>query len=128
MTPFSKIYHNNNNFVVVFTKDIPTNKLNSNCFHCKVEFPNCTKITVLPFNIVLAHKERWMYRNQSRHSVTDPEWLPSPQGKETTKYYHLARRCIFERFPYFNEAFFECNLPLTQSHKNLIKQELDIEL
>ncbi|KAK3712178.1 hypothetical protein QZH41_005805 [Actinostola sp. cb2023] len=60
---FTEIHHNNIPLMVAFIED---HKKAKDCRQCRVEFPRKTKIA--PFDIVLSHKEKWMY--------------PSPQNPE----------------------------------------------
>ena len=73
--PFTEIHHNNQPFVVGFLDDQPHAK---ECGHCRVGF--LRRQQIVPFDIILAHQEKWMYP-----SPTDPK-TKLPSSKCTTKY------------------------------------------
>ena len=79
-------------------KDIPIDR--SLCAYCQKEFPR-GPLAIVPFDIVAAHKERWMYMNRNRTSDALPLYIPSSAKKLTTKYYYICQNCIYNRFPYF---------------------------
>ena len=91
-----------------------------NGFVSKARVSACMYFLV-PFDIVLAHEERWMYPDQRDKT----KWLPS--AKTTTKYYCVRKSCIMERFPYFNASFLvippEKKASLLRSHLNLLDKE-----
>lgn len=111
------VHHNDKPFVVTFLDDAPKAQ---ECRKCKTGFIRRTKI--LPFDIVLAHEERWMYPDAKDKT----KWVPS--SATTTKYYCIRKSCIMERFPYFNASFLE--IPpmikenLQMSHFNILEEEL----
>ncbi|KAJ8019089.1 hypothetical protein HOLleu_42548 [Holothuria leucospilota] len=117
--PFTEIYHNNNPFVVMFLEEAPNAK---HCMYCKMEFPRI--LVSSPFNIMLAHQERWMYPS------ANGERLPS--AKFTTKFYCVKRQCILGRFPYFRPSLVkipaETRSKLEESHVNILSRELDLNL
>lgn len=106
------VHHNDKPFVVTFIDDAPKAQ---ECQPCNTGFIQRTKI--ISFDIVLGHKERWMYPDQK--DIT--QWLPS--ATTTTKYYR-----IMQRFPYFNVSFIEVpsttmeNLQI--SHFKILEEEL----
>ena len=125
--PFTKIWHNNEPLIIQRVADIPEEK--SRCGYCGNDFPR-GRLSYIPFDVAIAHKERWEYLNRQRKSDDDPFYLPSPHGKMTTRYYCVRRACVTKRFPYFTKDLVEVgeNVNISQSHKNLLKEELDIEL
>ena len=69
------------------------------CKTCDIEF--CQRKQVIPFNIVFAHKERWLY-------PVDGDWSKAKASKrETTRCYYTAKKCIMQRFPYFSWEYVE---------------------
>ena len=114
--PFTQIWHNNNPLVICSVKSVPLNK--NSCGYCGNEFP-MGPLAILPFDIVISHKERWQYLNRKRESEHDPKYLPSPANSPTTRYYCIRRNCIYNRFPYFNATFLQVDVSiiLTNSHK-----------
>ena len=117
--PFTEIYHNNNPFTVVFLKEVPNAK---QCTCCKMDFPRI--VICKPYNIVLAHQERWMYPSANGKRL--------PSAKFTTKFYCVRRQCILGRFPYFKPSLVkippETHCKLEESHFSILSRELDLEL
>ena len=111
---FTAIHHNENQFVLMLLpKEAKT------CKTCEIDF--CQRKQVIPFNLVFAHKERWLY-------PVDGDWSQAKASKkETTRYYHTNRKCIMQRFPYFSWDFVEIASSvadsLTESHKKYLKSE-----
>ena len=116
--PYSAIHHNNRPFVVSFLMQQPKA---IECKQCRTEFPR--RKTVIPFDIVLSHEEKWMYPDPKKQG----EKLPS--ARFTTKFYCVKRSCIFSRFPYFDSSYLEIPAEvypgLKDAHRNLLKSELD---
>ena len=112
-------HHSDKPFVVTFIDDSPKAQ-ELECRTCKTGFIRRTKI--LPFDIVLAHEERWIYPDQKDKT----KWVPS--ATTTTKYYCIRKNCIMQRFPYLNVSFLEVpsttkeNLQI--SHFKLLEEEL----
>lgn len=118
-TPFTKIHHNNCPLVLCFLQDHPKAV---DWKQCMFEFQRRPIIILL--DIVVEHKERWMYPDPQNKG----KQLPST--KHTTKYYCVKRSCIMKRFPYFNTSNFltvsnEVRSRLKQSHWRVLEQELD---
>jgi hypothetical protein len=123
---FTQVYHNNNLFKILKTKDIeaksPQKPEDVECPSCRLKFN--LRMPIVPYDVALSHKEKWQYRNPSNHN----EFIDSG-NRQTTKYYHVQKDCIFKRFPYFNEKFLERgNVALTASHKAAFKRELNIDI
>lgn len=115
---YTEIFHNDNNFVVMF---LP--KEAKSCKSCEKDF--CHRLKVQPFDLVLAHKEKWYY-------PVEGNWANKRASScETTKHYHIERKCVTSRFPYFNSTYVEVppNVKdqLKDSHKTLLSKELGIE-
>ena len=91
------------------------------CRQYRMEFPR--RIRLRPYDIILAHREKWLYPDPSQPGVK----LPSAQ--ETTKYYCVQRKCIMTRFQYFQPDMIEIpeGTALQQSHKDLLKSELSYD-
>ena len=85
---------------------------------------------MVPFDIVVAHREKWMYMNRNRTSDTEPLYIPSSAKKLTTKYYCIRRNCICNRFPYFISQLVKIDdgVTLLDSHKKIIKEQLDVSI
>ena len=60
---FTKIHHNENQFHLMF---LPNEA--KICKTCEIEF--CKRKQVIPFNMVFAHKERWLYPTDGAWSKT----------------------------------------------------------
>ena len=111
---FTEIHHNENQFaLMLLPKEAKT------CKTCEIEF--CQRKQVIPFNMVFAHKERWLY-------PVDGDWSkPKASKKETTRYYHTTRKCIMQRFPYFSWDYVEISPmaadSLTESHKKYLRSK-----
>lgn len=112
---FTEIHHNENQFdLMLLPKEAKT------CKTCEIEF--CQRKQVITFNMVFAHKERWLY-------PVDGDWSkPKASKKETTRYYHTTRKCIMQRFPYFSWDYVEISSSaadsITESHKKYLRSEL----
>ena len=65
-------------------KDIPIER--SLSAYCQKEFL-CGPLAVVPFDIVVAHRERSGYMNHNRTSDTELLYIPSSVKKLTTKHY-----------------------------------------
>ena len=117
--PFTEIWHNNEPFLLAYTRDVPEGK--SQCNHCGIEFPR-NNLSVIPCNIVISHRERWRYWERQKK-----EFCSSPVGLKTTKYYCIKESCIKRRFPYFNKNLLDTtSVELKQGHKVLLRRELDV--
>lgn len=95
---------------------------------CSKEIPQ-TFLAIMPFDIVLKHKERWMYPNRGKKD-NEPAYLPSPGNKTTTRYYCINRVCIYKRFPYFKSELLEIpsEVQLKESHRKLFVDNLGVIL
>ena len=115
--PFTKIHHNNQPLKVCFLTD---EVKAISCKQCGKEFPR--RKTVIPFDIVLSHEEKWMYPDANNPG----EKLPS--SKYTTKFYCVDSRCIKARFPYFEPKLYletkSVEQRLKESHRTLLRKEL----
>ena len=100
-SPFTKIWHNNYPLKILSVLTVPSNK--NSCGHCGNEFPR-GPLAIVPFDIVINHKERWQYLNRHRATENDPKYLPSPANFPTTRYYCIRRHSIYNRFSYFSSA------------------------
>ena len=115
--PYSAIHHNSRPLVVRFLSQEPKA---IECRQCGTEFPR--RKMVIPFDIVLAHEEKWMY--------PDPkiQGKKLPSAKHTTKFYCVKGSCILSRFPYFDSSYLEISADvksgLKDAHRNLIQMEL----
>ena len=111
------IHHNSRPLVVRFLSQEPKA---IECRQCGTEFPR--RKMVIPFDIVLAHEEKWMY--------PDPkiQGKKLPSAKHTTKFYCAKGSCILSRFPYFDSSYLEISADvksgLKDAHRNLIQMEL----
>ena len=107
-------------------KDIPIER--NFCNYCQNEFPR-GPLLIVSYDIAIKHKERWKYSNRNRKSVSEPLYLPSSAKKLTTRFYCIRRRCIFNRFPYVTaELLKHENIALTESHKKILKEQLDVPI
>ena len=79
---------------------------------------------VIPYDIVLSHKERWMYRNPKKPS----EKLPS--AKFTKKLYSVKSTCVIitSRFPYFASSYLEIPTKVREALKDAHMKLLQVEL
>ncbi|CAB3990578.1 Hypothetical predicted protein [Paramuricea clavata] len=91
---FTEIYHNKNNFDVVFTKDY---RNISKCESCKIEFPT-GGIVCIPQDIAILHMERYYYpkKDAAANIRMEATWK-----KEVARYYCMKKNCILQRHPYF---------------------------
>ena len=104
---FSKIWNNNKPFVIIKVEQIPEAK--NTCSYCGKVFPRGF-LWIIPFDTPLSHKERWEYPNRNRKYPKEPEFLPSPRGQKTVKFYCIHRQCIMKQFPFFKSKLFEVPL------------------
>lgn len=117
---YSLLHHNDNLFEVQF---LPPNA--KQCKTCGVDF--CHRQKIRPFDLVLAHKERWYFPVQG-------DWgKKRASNKETTRYYHPDReRCITPRFPYFTTEYLKIpdtvKSELHRSHHDLLNREVGLFL
>ena len=91
---FTEIWHNHNDFNVVFTREFWNTKT---CESCKVEFAR-VNIVCIPQNIAILHKERYLYpKKDGQGKVTMiPMWK-----KKAENFYCVKKECILRRHPYF---------------------------
>ena len=125
-SPFTEIWHNNKPRRIIRVRDIPENK----CVwsYCGNEFPR-GPITVVRFDIVLEHEERWKYLNCNQKNENNPEFMPCAMNKLTKRFYCIRKECVYKRFPYFSADFFSYSgVYLAPSHKTLIKDQFDIQI
>ena len=90
----------------------------------RTEFPRrkLQLVKCVPFDIVLAHEEKWMYPDPQNQGAK----LPS--AKYTTKFYCIKCSCVLNSFPYFNFSYLEISVDvksrLKDEHRKLIQEEL----
>ena len=91
---FTEIWHNKNDFFVIFTKDCTKAK---KCESCKVEFAR-GGVVYISQDIAILQKERYHYpKKDTRGKVTMvPMW-----NREASKFYCVKKDCILRRHPYF---------------------------
>ena len=126
-SPFTKIWHNNHPLKICSVLTVPSNK--NSCGHCRHEFPR-GPLAIVPFDIVVSHKERWQYFNRHRTTENDPKYLLPKANSPTTQYYCIQWHCIYNRFPYFSSAILLVadDIVLTNSLKKIIKEQLNVTL
>ena len=119
-TPFTEAWHNNEPFYAVFVMDYRRAK---QCEHCRNAFPRSRKMRLIPFDLVILHRERY--------------WYPDPKTKKWQltkkqlgkKFYCIKRNCISERFPYFWVGLLKVKKAicekLKEGHLTQLKKELD---
>ena len=118
---FSEIWHSNNKFFVVFTKDEAKAQ---KCESCKVEFAR-GGVVCIPQDIAILHKERYYYpKKHSNGKITmEPTW-----NREASKYYCVKKECILRRHPYFWKGMIEIEenvkLNLKEGHVKLLREAL----
>ena len=107
-------------------RDIPEHKCA--CSYCGNEFSR-GPIALVPFDIALAHEERWKYLNRKLKNENNPEFLPCAINKLTNRFYYICKECIYKRFPYFGADYFSYSgIDLAPSYKSLIKISLIFKL
>ena len=124
--PFSKVWHNNEPLIITSITEVPKEK--TSCKYCGNEFPH-GKLCIVPFDVVISHRERWEYRNPNK-DPNEPKFLKSPYGKYTVNYYCVKRERIYKRFPYFIPSLLEVSvgLKLHAGHKIVLKEQLGVQL
>ena len=60
LQPFTEVLDNNEPFILTQVKDVPIDK--NICAYCLNEFSQ-DYLASVPFDIVISHKERWLYLN-----------------------------------------------------------------
>ena len=81
-SPFTKIWHKNHPLKICSVLTVPSSK--NSCGHCGYEFPR-GPLPVVPFDIVISHKERWKYLNRHRTTGNNSKYLPSQANSPTTR-------------------------------------------
>ena len=121
--PFTKIWHNNVPFVVCLASEIAQGR--NRCGQCSKEFPKGV-LAVIPFYIALKHREGWQFPNREKKSNDEPDFVPGPVNRLTTRYYCKNKFCIYKRFPYFRQELIQVpdDLDLKASHKKLLREQL----
>ena len=127
LQPFTEVWHNNEPLILSQVKDVPIEK--NVCAYCQNEFPR-GQLAIVPFDIVISHKERWLYLNRNCYADSQPLYIASSVKKLTNKYYCIRRKCIYNRFPYFTAQLLKVKdgTILTGSHKKIIKEQLDVSI
>ena len=122
--PFTEAWHNNEPLVLTFAEDVPDKK--RRCGHCGFDFPSSI-LAVIPFDVVLSHMERWIYKNPDKSS--DQKFLVSAPGSKTKRYYCIKQECIFKRFPYFRGELLQIpeGMELKFGHKKLLREQLNVD-
>lgn len=122
---FTEIWHNNNNFYVVFTKECSKAK---KCESCKVEFAR-GGVVCIPQDIAILHKERYYYpKEDGKGRVTmEPTW-----SREASRFYCIKKDCILRRHPYFWKGMVEIDddvrLNLKEGHLKLLREALHLSV
>ena len=114
---YSEIYHNENSFELMFLSEDAIR-----CKSCHLDF--CHKKKTIPFDVIFAHKERWMY-------PISGDWANCrPSNRETVRYYHSAKKCLMSRFPYFSKEYIhipgDVKDSLRDSHKTYLTSEFEL--
>ena len=61
----------------------------------------CHRKKVIPFELIVSHKERWMY-------PVNGDWSNCRSShQKTVRYYHAAKKCATNRFTYFSVDYIE---------------------
>ena len=108
---FTEIWHNKNDFVVVFTKDYIKA---TRCESCKVEFAR-GGVVCIPHDIAVLHMERFLYPKKDANGNLlrmEPTW-----SKETARFYCANKRCIVQRHPYFWKGMLKIGSDTTTKFK-----------
>lgn len=122
---FTEIWHNHNDFNVVFTRDCQNAK---KCESCKVEFARGS-IVCIPQDIAVLHRERYFYpKKDEQGKVTmEPTWK-----KEADKFYCVKKECILRRHPYFWKGMIKIGSDmepqLKDGHLKLLKEVFHLSL
>ena len=122
---FTEIWHNHNDFNVVFTREFHNAK---KCESCKVEFAR-GNIVCIPQDIAILHKERYLYpKKDEQGKVTMvPTWK-----KEAERFYCLKKECILGRHPYFWKGMIKIGSDvehqLREGHLSLLKEVFHLSL
>ena len=122
---FTEIWHNNNDFNVIFTKGCLKAK---KCESCKVEFPRGS-VVCIPQDIAILHNERYLYPKKDEESKVTmvPTWK-----REASKFYCVKKECILRRHPYFWKGMIKIGSDVQQmlkdGHRKLLKEVLHLSL
>ena len=73
-SPFTEIWHNNHPLMICSVSQAPLNK--NQCGYCGKMLPR-GPLAIVPFDIIIKHKERWQYLNRNRLSELDFVYLPT---------------------------------------------------
>ena len=97
-----EIYNNENFFELTFLSEGATW-----CKSCHLDF--CQGKKVITFGVIFSHKERWMYPIKGDWSSC------KPSHRETVRYYHAAKKCLTNRFPYFSLEYIHIRSDVKES-------------
>ena len=84
LQPFTEVWYNNEPLILTQFKDFPIDK--NICAYCQNEFPR-GQLVIVPFDIVLLHKEGKLYLNRNRSADSQPLYIASSVKMLTNKYY-----------------------------------------
>lgn len=119
---FSEIWHNKNEFKVIFTKSV---KKVIKCESCKVEFAK-GNVVCIPHDIAIVHMERYYYpKKDERGKVVSME---PTVNKEGSKYYCVRKACILQRHPYFWKGMLDVSQEVSSMFKEGHRKHLQEEL
>ena len=117
---FNEIWHNDEPFII---EHVSTIKRGAKCATCTSLI---SKAALAPFNIVLAHMERYLYPEKDEQGNIKG-WVPTI-NKMGKKYYCVKRTCLLERHPYFwVGSVREGDVNLEDIHRSLLKEEIDYD-
>lgn len=114
---YSEIFHNENPFELMFLSEGI-----KRCKSCHLDF--CHRKKVIPFDVIFAHKERWMF-------PINKDWSNCrPTTRETERYYHASKKCLISRFPYFSKEYIhipgDVKDSLRDTHKKYLTSEFEL--
>ena len=111
---YTKIFHNENPFILMFLTDGA-----KSCKSCHLDF--CHRKKVISFDLILSHKERWMF-------PVNGDWSNCrPSRQETVRYYHATKKCLTNRFPFFSVVYVEIPNDVKDSLQDSQKKHLTSE-
>ena len=72
LQPFTEVWHNNESLILTQVKDVPTEK--NVCAYFQNEF-SWGQLAIVPFDIVISHKERWLYLKRNGNAGPQPLYI-----------------------------------------------------
>lgn len=122
---FCEIWHNDEPFRLTYvTNSTLKSRKELKCATCGNLISRINAVP--PFDMVILHRERFMYPQKNSNGRT--EWKPSI-SKMATRTYCLKKKCLLRRHPYFWLGLLNTeDICLTVAHRDLLNEEFGYEV